>query len=188
MILNALQEMELEEIENMDLDSEETKEQFKIENLDQANWAFRKLAALHAKEQEVKRLAEAERQRINAFEERELNSIQRQREFFHSLLTEYATKEREKDPMFKAKTPYGSISFRKQQPKWEYNDDVLVQSLESIGRDDLIRIKKEPNKNEIKDKLVVTKKGEVIDPETGSKVEGVIVTPQSDKLIIKVEV
>jgi len=184
MSLNPLQEIELDEIESID---EETRERFKISSINEANWAFRKLSALAAKENEVKSLAAAERERINLYEQRELKSIVNQRSFFESLLSVYAMDQKEKDPKFKLKTPYGSVGFRKQQPKWEYNDDILIKSLEDIGLDKLIRIKKEPDKAALK-KTMKIMDGQVMDPETGALVEGVTVTPQLDKINISVEV
>ena|SRR5690625_4710984 len=112
--MNPLQQIELEEIETLD---QEQKERFKIESIDEANWAFRKLAALQAKENEVKALAAAERERIKQYEDSELKAIDNHRSFFESLLMEFATEQRAVDPKFKAKTPYGSIGFRKQQPE-----------------------------------------------------------------------
>lgn len=184
MSLNPLQQIELDEIEALD---EETKEQFKINSIDQANWAFRKLSALAAKEKEVKVLAEIERERINQYEKNEMKSIENQRSFFESLLIAYAFEQRNIDPKFKAKTPYGSIGFRKQQPKWEYDEIALVQSLKNIGLNDLIRVKEEPDKTAIKKTLHVLD-GQVIDPDTGALVEGVKVTPLDDKITISVEV
>lgn len=48
----------------------EQREGFKIEDLQGANWAFRKLRAITAKEAEIKALAEEERNRINTWEEK----------------------------------------------------------------------------------------------------------------------
>lgn len=184
MAVNPLQQIELDEIEEM---TEEKKEQFKIETLEQANWAFRKLAALQAAENQTKELAKLERERINQFEKKELESIGNNRSFFESLLTIYAMEQRKVDPKFKAKTPYGAINFRKQQPEWKYEDDKLVESLEKNGLDELVRIKKEPNKEELKKKVEVVN-GQAVAPDTGLIIDGVTVTDRPDKISISVEV
>lgn len=190
MLVNPLQELEFIEIEEIEEEifhssEEEVKQRFKIESLEQANWAFRKMAALDAKAKEVKQLAEAERQRIQEYEQHELRSIESSRAFFESLLTIYANQQREKDPKFKVKTPYGTIGFKKQQPKWNYNEEVLVESLESLGLHDFVKVEKEPKKAEIKKSFQLVK-GQVIDPETGAVIEGITVSEQPPKLDIKV--
>lgn len=183
MAINPLQLMELQEIETID---REQKERFKIKSIDEANWAFRKLAALKAKEDEVRRLAAAERERIDRYEASEMAAIDRDREFFESLLAEYAMEQRKTDPKFRVKTPYGMVGFRKQQPEWKYVDDQVIEALESNGLDELIRVKKEPNKSEIKKRLQVVD-GRVVDPESGAVIEGIEVIERPDKINISVE-
>src|SRR5699024_12366452 len=72
-------------------------------------------------------------------------------DYFQSLLAEYAMNHKEDDPKLKTiSLPNGKLQFRKQRPKWEYKDDVLVKSLKNAGMDNLIRVKEQPNKSDIK--------------------------------------
>lgn len=187
-MLNALQLVELEEIEGLhEQEQEEARQRFKIENTEQLAWALRKLAAIKAKENEVRRLADAERQRISDWEQKELTALERDRSFFEGLIAEYAAKQREADPKWKASTPYGRVSFRRQPAKWEWKDDAsLVAFLEANGHDSLVRVKKEPDKNAVKKAFQTTADGKVVDPNTGEVVPGVVVVPQPEKLVIDV--
>ena len=162
------------------------RERFKIETIDQVSWALRKLSAIKAKKEEIRALADAEIARIMDWAERENRSLDRDAEFFEGLLQEYMLNQRMRDPQFKkTSTPYGTVKFRKQPAKWEYNDEKLIESLKAIGRTDLIRVKEEPNKEELK-KIAAVKDGQVIDPESGAVVEGVLVIEQGESVVVEV--
>ncbi|MEB3103051.1 host-nuclease inhibitor Gam family protein [Ferviditalea candida] len=179
--MNALLAEEFDEI------NEATESKFQITDLSSLNWALRKMAALQTKKNEVNQLADEEVERIEAYRKRELDTLQRSEEFFKHLIGEYAMKRREEEPGYKGdKTPYGRVGFRKSQPKWHYEDDKLIQFLEANDRADLIRIKKEPIKTEIKKIFQVTNDGDVYD-ENGQHVEGITVEFMPDTLDVKVE-
>lgn len=179
--MNAYQLNEFE-----DIPAQEQREQFRIYSIDGVNWALRKLAAIGAKRKEIAQLAEAEIYRIKAWEESEASKLDNDAEFFESLLNTFAIQQRDADPKWtKASTPYGTVKFRKQQPKWHYDDAKLLESLKSAGRGDLIRTKEEPNKVELK-KAVKVVNGQAVDPESGAVLEGVAVEEQADTVVIEV--
>lgn len=180
--MNALLEHELEE-----LPEEKERERFRIETVDQVNWALRKLFAIEMKWSEIEQLAQAEIDRIQAWKDRELKKLQDNADFFDNLLNDYAQRQRAADPNWKRiSTPYGVVRLRKQPPKWIYDDAKLLESLKSSGLTDLIRVKEEPDKATLKKRAVV-QDGQVIDPETGSIIEGVTVEEQPEKLELEVE-
>lgn len=182
--MNPLLENELEEVE---IFTGQDRDQFKIDNISALNWALRKLSALEAKRKEVNQLADEEVSRIESYRKSELDKLQHSVDFFNSLIAEYAIKRKEEDPNFKSeKTPYGRIGFRKQQPKWEYDDEKVVEFLQKNDYWDLIRIKKEPVKTEVKKLFTPHSDGNVYD-ENGQVVEGITVTEQPEKLDVKVE-
>lgn len=184
--MNALQKHELEEIDQLDLQSEETKERFKIEDEGQLNWAMRKLSTLASKKNRIDELAAKEMERITSWREKECDSINHTKSFFEGLIMEYAMNERSKDKEFKSsKTPYGKVTFTKQQPKWNYDDQKLVSFLKDNGLYGLIRVKEEPVKTEIKKQFKLNDDGRVFDAE-GQEVEGITVEFLEDKLFIKV--
>lgn len=181
--MDALLEMELQEIDEIIDDGTQEKERFKIENLEAANWAFRKLAAIERKKKEIQELANKEIERIKAWQEQEERGLDNSKEFFEGLLTEYFAREREKDPKFKISTPYGKVTARKQQPKWNYDEDKLVKWLKENNQN-LIRIKYEPDKNEIKKTYKIV--GTNVVTEDGEIVEGISVEERPEKITIKV--
>lgn len=183
--MNPLFQVELDEIEQQET---EERQSFQVTDLQSLTWVFRKLAAIEAKKTDVNKLAQAEIYRIEDYRKRELDKLQSDEEYFRSLVGAYAEKRREADPKFKSeKTPYGSLTLKKQQPKWNYDDEKLVSWLEFNDCESLVRIKKEPVKPEIKKLFVVTESGEVVDP-NGQVVEGVYVEHRGDELVIKPEV
>jgi phage host-nuclease inhibitor protein Gam len=186
--MNALQKHELDEMEGLEL-NEETKQRFKIEDKEQLNWALRKLSALESEQKEIDELAAKEMERINVWRVKEVEGIKNSKGFFEGLIAEYAMSERTKDPKFKSvSSPYGKVTFKKQSPKWHYEEDKLVEYLESINQLDLIRVKKEPNKAELKKRLKVLGKvledGRVLGFD-GSLMDGVTVEHLDEKLEIK---
>lgn len=184
--MNTLQQRELEEMEGMEL-NDETKERFKIEDTEQLNWAMRKIAALNNKKNGIDELVAKEMERLTSWREKECESINHSKTFFEGLIMEYAMNERAKDKDFKkASTPYGKVTFKKQLDKWEYQEDKLIESLKSAGMNDLIRIKEEPRKDELKKLAKVNYSGEVYTSE-GERLEGVKVVSQPIKIIIEVQ-
>src|SRR5690606_36280054 len=124
--------MDLRQSLNDFLDEQENinNEQFKITDEQQANWALRKIRQLQEQQKETNALAEAEIEKINAWAESENEKAQRSIDYFQGLLAEYAMEQRTKNAKFKSmKLPYGTIRFRKLQPKWVYDDELLLKSL-----------------------------------------------------------
>lgn len=184
-MLHALFQEELEEIEKQE---EEERQRFQVTDLESLNWTFRKLAAIEAKKSDVNALADAEVRRIEDYRQRELKKLQGDDNYFRGLIGEYAVTQRADNPKFKSeKTPYGSVNFKKQQLKWNYDDDRLVKWLEENEHTELIRTKREPIKTDIKKAFSVTESDAVVDS-NGQIVEGVTIETRSDELVIKLEV
>lgn len=181
-MMNELLEMELEEAIDT-VEAAEVGGRFTIQDLDSANWAFRKLAAIERKRKEIQELANKEIERIKAWQEQEERGLDNSKEYFEGLLTEYFTREREKDPKFKISTPYGKVSARKQQPKWHYDEDKLVKWLKENSQN-LLKVKYEPDKNEIKKTYKIV--GTNVVTEDGEIVEGITVEERPEKVTIKV--
>lgn len=158
--MNAILEMELEDLEEVVIDeenNEEVKERFKIKDLDGANWAFRKLKAITSKKREIEALADKEIEpykleisRILEWRDNELASYDKSIDFFYFLLEEYYREQRKIDAKFKLSTPHGKISSRKQQPKWNYDDETIIKSLKINNLDSLIKIKEEVKRADLK--------------------------------------
>ena len=186
-MMNELLEMELIEAKDTyewGLEIAETSgERFVVQDLDSANWAFRKLAAIEKKRAEIKELADKEVERIRNWQQQEEESLNNSKEFFEGLLTEYYVRQKEVDPKFKISTPYGKVSSRKQQPKWNYEDEKVLKWLRENDTE-LIRIKEEVNKAELKKKYQVA--GNEVVTEDGEIVEGITIEERPDSINIKV--
>lgn len=180
--MNALQQHEIDELEQLPLE----KDRFTINSIEEVNWALRKLAVIQTKEMEVQQLADAEIQRITSWARKEREKLQNTIDFFQSLLAEYAMKQRLEDEKYKkTSTPYGTVKFKKNPDKWNYDDAQLINSLKNNGLQQFIRIKEEPNKVELK-KSVAVINGTVVDSQTGTIIEGITVVPQPETVVVEV--
>lgn len=178
----------LNDLDDMPEVTEESRQRFQVVDMASLSWVLRKMRAIEAKRSEINGVIDAEIERLKDFRNRELEDLQNSEDFFHVLIGEFAIRQRDEDPSFKSmKTPYGSIGFRKQQPKWHYEDEIVVSFLEYSGRDDLIRIKKEPIKTELKKAFKVNDDGRVFD-EDGIEVDGITVEFLPEELTVKVEI
>jgi len=191
--MNKLQELEIQEAESFmyqEIDEEATEagllpDRFRITNFEQANWALRKIRAFKKQMEENEQLAKAEIQRIQEWLQKENEKAQKSIQFFEYLIGEYLTEERKKDPKFRLSTPYGKATFRKQQPKWIYDDEKLLAFLKQSGRHQFIRVKEEVNKADLKKAVKVA--GNVVVDENGEVIEGIKVEEQPEKLVVEVD-
>jgi len=192
-MLNKLQELEIQEAESFlyqEIDEESSEagllpDRFRITTLEQANWALRKIRAFKKQMEENERLAKAEIERIQEWLQKENEKAQKSIQFFEYLIGEYLAEERKKDPKFRLSTPYGKATFRKQQPKWVYDDEVLLKWLKSKNMRDYIRIKEEVNKADLKKVLKIA--GDKAVTEDGEIVEGIKIEEQPEKLVVEVD-
>lgn len=153
---------------------------FTVKDDSTANWALRKIAEYKSKQAEVNALAAAEMDKIEQWANAENERHQRQIDYFTSLLSVYAMKKKEKDPKFKSMNlPNGRLQFRKQQPKWEYDESALLETLKKEGMSDFIKVKESPDKDAIK-KAFEVHEGKAICPDTGQVIKGITVTEQGE--------
>lgn len=163
-------------------------EAFKVDTDEKANWALRKIKQFEEQKQANNKLAVEETEKIEAWNKAENEKAQQSIDYFQGLLARYAMEKRQNDPKFKSqKLPNGSIRFRKQQPKWNYNDDdAVVESLKKAEMGDLIKVKETPKKADIK-KMFEVSDGKVINPETGEVIPGIEVEEREEKFEVKVD-
>lgn len=178
--MNELLREEIEEVE-------QENKGFKVTDIESANWCFRKLRALEAEEADYELLAQKEIDRISTWLNSKTESIENQKAFFEGLLTDYATDQRKSDPKFKISTPYGKVTFKKAQPKWNYDDAKVVECLKTAGYAEYIRTKEEINKPDLK-KAATVINGIAVITETGEPIEGITIEEQPESINIKTEV
>jgi phage host-nuclease inhibitor protein Gam len=181
----SLEEKSLHEF--LDDQEEVNNESFTVEDEESANWVLRKIRTIQEKKQSNVSLAEAEVAKIDTWLESVNGKADRDLEYFEGLVTTYAGNLRATDLKFKSlKLPNGKIGFRKQQPKWEYDNPKVIESLKNIHAEDLIRIKEEPDKTAIKKQFAV-ENGKVYCPLTGELIEGITVIELPDSFKIEVK-
>lgn len=162
-------------------------EGFIVDDEQKANWALRKIGELQKEMKDNTRLAEKEIDKIKRWEKQQNNRLSESVNYFEGLLADYARQKREQDPKFKSLSlPNGRIGFRKQQPKWIYDDKTLLKYLERTELDELIRVNKAPNKSEIR-KVFDVVGDKVVNKETGEVVEGIEIVHRDETFNVRVE-
>jgi phage host-nuclease inhibitor protein Gam len=158
---------------------------FIVDDDQKADWALRKIAAVKAQKADIKAQAEQQMNVIKQWETEQAERLEKDVEYFTSMLISYATQKRESNPKFKTqKLPHGKIGFRKQQPQWMFDDDI-VSKLKKSGNGALIRIKEEPDKVAMK-KLLSVQGNKAVDLSTGEIVPGITVDVRDDNPIVEV--
>lgn len=176
--MNSLQEF-LDEKEQVN------DEAFEVVNDSQANWALRKIKELESEIKENQEIAQFEINKIEQWEEQVNQGLTRNIDYFQGLLAKYAMSKKEKDPKFKSlNLPNGNLQFRKQQPKWSYDDKTLLNSLKELGLDEYIKIEEKPVRKDIKKVLQVA--GNKAVTENGEVVEGIEIEERGESLSVKI--
>jgi len=179
----------MDALEKYDLENDEevSKPNFEITDLSSATWAMRKYRALAAKDDELKKVALEQKESIDAWLESKLQANQYSRDFFEGLFADYLTKLRKNDPKARIETPFGTVSTRKTPTGVNWSDETVVQSMEKQGLNDLINIKKTPDKKQIKKQFYFVKgryvndEGQIIDGASEKEsVENLIVKPTKE--------
>lgn len=165
---------------------QQTKKPFVIVDDGGADWALRMIAQKEQKKQELNDFIQSEMDKLEAYQAQEQKKLDDEIDRMQGYLSAYALQKRENDPEFKSQNlPNGRIRFVKQQPKYHYDDKVLLESLKKAERSDLIKIKESPDKATLK-KVFVPNDGKLIDPDTGEVVEGVTIEEREEAFKVEV--
>ncbi|QTY16912.1 host-nuclease inhibitor Gam family protein [Virgibacillus pantothenticus] len=159
---------------------------FVIDDDSKADWALRKIKLAQAKKEELSNFVQSEMDKLEAYQAQEQKKLDDDIDRLQGMLSTYALQKRENDPKFKSQSlPNGRIRFVKQQPKYHYEDDMLLESLKKLERSDLIKVKEAPNKEALK-KEFIPHDGKLIDPETGEVLEGVTIEEREETFKVEV--
>ncbi len=162
---------------------QEQSEGFKIDNLETAAWAFKKISACSARIAEIKAYADNEREKLDTWENSETKLAQATIDRFKQLLADYYFAEKDKDKRFRLSTPYGSGYTRKNVPELIYPEDA-PERLEKMGMTDCVRIVKEVKKKELRSKIIITDDNKAV-TEDGEVLDFITIEPKPDSFIIK---
>lgn len=166
-------------------------EGFVVNDDNKATWCLRKIKHFKNKQENNKELAEKqineikkEIREVEQWLEEENSKLDNSIEFMESKLYSYAQQLRREDPELKTyKLPFGQLQFRKQRPKWKYDNDKLLSFAEEKYKA-LIKVKRSVDKRKLKSQAKIIG-GKVIIEKTGEVIEGVKVIERPEKFKVK---
>lgn len=193
--MNSLTNLENDLFEIDQQEEQEAQQVFVVNDLGTAVEAQRRIAYFEGKKREIDKIIEAQlapfllkiekikewgEQAKAEFDEKQAQYAMR----LEMYLREEVAKQLEagKKPKKTIKLPYGNISLKAQQPKFERNEAELLQYAEEAG---FVRVKKETDWAALKKQCVVAD-GKLYDM-NGECVPGVSVVEQPDKFEVKIE-
>lgn len=176
----------MEEIEIKELDIKE-ENGFRITSDQQASFMIRKLTEAREKRDMIIKTAKDERDRLTAivdlWEEKEIKSSDNNINFLESLLKSYAIEALDGSDKKSLKLPFGTLAFKKQQPKYNYDDAALLAYLKANNEEYISKkITLSPDKIEIK-KAGTIKDGCLYIND--KKIDGISVEILEDKFEVK---
>lgn len=189
--------IELDELESFMLQAEmeelgvklasEDDEQFTIKNKSEADFYIKLINKLRQEKEEIDTFIDAEVERqIRLYEnyrKERMRPLDNQIAFYEQALKTFTINEIAESGKKTIKLPNGTLSVRKQQPKYVYDDSKILEYLEQNDCEDLIKIKKEVNKKELKKAAVINNNNELV--LNDKVIPGATVIPQEDKFDIK---
>jgi hypothetical protein len=154
----------------------------------QANFYIKLYNQVVEDEYKVNKLCDEEIERtnkaINIYREKRLKEFAQKKEYFKEILKNYALDALEGKKTKTLKLPYGNLSFKKQQPKYNYNDEAKIKKLLNGMKPELIKTKTTTDL----DKAAIKKYGVVKDGHLyidNVLIEDVTIENQEDKFEIK---
>lgn len=163
----------------------EEDEGFKIESIEQANYFARKLREVREERQEAEAAAkeqiEAYKERVDRWLSSVTSPLEYEEERILALLEQFAEEKLSGSNKRSLKLIEGTLQFRKQQPKFEYNDEVLLDYAQA-QLPQFIKTKPSVDKADLK-KHVKVKEGKAYLGD--DLVPGITITELPDKFDVK---
>ena len=164
---------------------QQTADTFTVDTDEKAAWAMRKLARVKALLEVNSKMASDEVQRIYRWEFEVNAPLEKDAEYFIGILEHYGLTQRQESDRKTIKLPYGSISSKAGQDKWEFDPETFIPWARQSAPS-LIRIKEEVNAADAKKVLSATGDGAIL-PQTGEIVPGLKITEGTIHFSITVE-
>lgn len=127
--------------------------------------------------------------RINEYREKQIKPVEKQYEYYEKLLRNYTMKELDLSNKRSVKLPYGTLSLRKQQPKWDYgNEKELIEYLKQYEDSNLLNKKEVITIDKKLLKEIAINNGDNVSIQLGEDnivLPGIQVIEQEDKFSIK---
>lgn len=183
----CISKMEAEEL-NINVTGNEESDREMIQNPQQANYFCKVVNELREERAKTEELINQELERVQreyeAYKTKEFNRIDGQIQYFSGLLESYATKELQNSKKRSIKLPHGTLSIKKQQDKYDYDEDAIIECLKKNKQDKFIKVQtvETVNKKDLK-KEGFSHNGKLyLD---NIEVKGVVITAQPDKFEVK---
>ena len=158
-----------------------------VKNKSDADFYLRQINKLKQQKEEINEFVDQEIERqlrlYQEYRKDRMRPLDNQIAFYENALKTFAMNEYAETNKKTIKLPNGTLAIKKQQPKYVYNDEQVLEFLQENNYKDYIRTKAEVNKKDLKKNAIVNNNNElVID---GKVVPGVTVIPQEDKFEVK---
>ena len=154
-----------------------------VKNNSDADFYLRQINKLKEQKEEINKFVDQELERqmrlYQQYREDRIRPLDNQIAFYEEALKTFAMNEYAETNKKTIKLPNGTLSIRKQPPKYIYNDEEVLSFLKENNLNDYIRVKEEVNKKDLKKATQVNNNNQMIID--GKEVPGVVVVPQDDK-------
>lgn len=158
-----------------------------VKNKSDADFYLRQINKLKQQKEEINEFVDREIERqlrlYQEYREDRMRPLDNQIAFYENALKTFAMNEYAETNKKTIKLPNGTLAIKKQQPKYVYNDEQVLEFLQENNYKDYIRTKAEVNKKDLKKNAIVNNNNELIID--GKVVPGVTVIPQEDKFEVK---
>lgn len=184
-INDILIQADIEEL-NVRLASDMNDETLTVPDKESANFYLKMINQLQEEKDQINEftdeLIKKDVEKYEQYRQDRLKPLDSKIEFYKNGLETFMRSEYEASGKKTLKLPEGTLSIRKQQPNYVYNDDAILEYLKINNKDDFINIKYTVNKKDLKKAGTVIGTSLYID---GKEVPGVLITEQEDKFDIK---
>ena len=154
-----------------------------VKNNSDADFYLRQINKLKEQKEEINKFVDQELERqmrlYQQYREDRMRPLDNQIAFYEEALRTFAMNEYAETNKKTIKLPNGTLSIRKQPPKYIYSDEEVLSFLKENNLNDYIRVKEEVNKKDLKKAAKITNNNQMMID--GKEVPGVVVVPQDDK-------
>lgn len=186
MSIADIYEQELEQALEFYEAAGDERDKWRITDEEGANRYMRIVRGIDQQAAEAEAMKRKEVERIEGFYDAQISEFHSKSEFFRNLLIDWYQRQREQDPKYQLKTPWGKVTSRRtKSPQWLDEPQTLAW-LKASGHTDLVKVEESIRKAELK-KAMNEADGHYIDPATGEIVPGVEVV-EKVSVSVKVEV
>lgn len=148
------------------------RDKWRIQDEEGANKYMRIVRSIDAQAQAADEMKRKEVERIEGFYDGQIDELNSKAEFFRQLLVDWYNRQREVNPKYQLKTPWGKVTSRRtKSPQWLDEPQTLAW-LKASGHSDLVKVEESIRKADLK-KTMNEAEGHYLDPATGEIVPGV---------------